>query len=164
MTEHRPHWLIRLYPRKWRERYGAELDELLGDERGWRAAVDVARFALIERLFHPSRTGAQMMREYPNSVGLLVRKPSAIVPIIMSAGALAVVVVAFAVSGLKNIRQPDEGTAAHLWQLLMAGQLPFLAWFALNWIRRDLKAGLSVLALQLVLFAAAVFPIWYFGL
>jgi hypothetical protein len=162
MTEHRQHWLVRLYPRAWRERYGAEMDELLGDQRGWRTVVDVAKFALIERLFHSSRTGAQMMSAYPNNVGLLVRKPSAIVPISMSIGALGVVTVAFAISGTQ--RQPDEGTAAHLWQLLMAGQLPFLAWFALNWVRRDAKAGLSVLALQLVLFAAALFPIWYFGL
>jgi hypothetical protein len=102
------------------------------------------------------------MRAYPSNIGLLVRKPSAIVPILMSAGALAVVITAFAISGTK--RQPDEGTAAHIWQLLMAGQLPFLAWFLLHWVRRDLKAGLSVLALQLVVFAAALFPIWYFGL
>jgi len=162
MTKHRHHWLVRLYPPAWRARYGAEMDELLNDEHGWRAAIDVAKFALIERLFHPSRTGAQMMSAYPNNVGLLVRKPSAIVPISMSIGALAVIIVAFAVSGTQ--RQPDEGAAAHLWQLLMAGQLPFLGWFALHWVRRDLKAGLSVLALQLILFAAALFPIWYFGL
>jgi hypothetical protein len=162
MTGHRHHSLVRLYPRPWRERYGAEMDELLGDECDWRTVVDVAKFALVERLNHSSRTGAQAMRAYPSNIGLLVRKPSAIVPILMSAGALAVVITAFAISGTK--RQPDEGTAAHIWQLLMAGQLPFLAWFLLHWVRRDLKAGLSVLALQLVLFAATLFPIWYFGL
>ena len=102
------------------------------------------------------------MRAYPSNIGVLVRKPSAIVPLSMSAGALAVAIVGIAISGTK--RQPDEGAAAHIWQLLMAGQLPFLAWFVLHWIKRDLKAGLSVLALQLTLFAAALFPIWYFGL
>jgi hypothetical protein len=162
MTRHRYHWLLRLYPRPWRERYGAEMDELLGEERDWRTVVDVAKSALVERLFHSTRMGAQAMRAYPSNIGILVRKPSAIVPILMSAGALAVVITAFAISGTK--RQPDEGTAAHIWQLLMAGQLPFLAWFLLHWVRRDLKAGLSVLALQLVVFAAALFPIWYFGL
>ena len=32
--------------------------------------------------------------------------------------------------------RPDEGTIAHLWQLLMAGQLPVLAFFAIKWLPR----------------------------
>ncbi len=32
------------------------------------------------------------------------------------------------------VREPDEGTIAHLWQLLMAGQMPFLAFFAIKWL------------------------------
>jgi hypothetical protein len=45
--------LIRLYPRRWRQRYGAEFEQLVADltERsggraGWRVALDVARGAL----------------------------------------------------------------------------------------------------------------------
>ena len=30
------------------------------------------------------------------------------------------------------VREPDEGSIAHLWQLLMAGQLPILAYFAIK--------------------------------
>lgn len=103
-----------------------------------------------------------MMRAYPGNIAVLVRKPSAMIPIVMSVAALAVVLIAIAISGTK--RQPDEGAAAHVWQLLMAGQLPFLAWFGLHWLKREFKAALSVLALQLLAFAAALFPVWYFGL
>jgi hypothetical protein len=45
--------LIRLYPRRWRERYGAEFEQLIADladrsggRAGWRVALDVARGAL----------------------------------------------------------------------------------------------------------------------
>ena len=31
-------------------------------------------------------------------------------------------------------REPDEGTAAHLWQLLMAAQLPLAAFFGITWL------------------------------
>jgi hypothetical protein len=45
--------LIRLYPRRWRQRYGAEFEQLIADladrsggRAGWRVALDVARGAL----------------------------------------------------------------------------------------------------------------------
>jgi hypothetical protein len=45
--------LIRLYPRRWRQRYGAEFEQLMADltdrsggRAGWRVALDVARGAL----------------------------------------------------------------------------------------------------------------------
>ncbi|HZC38684.1 MAG TPA: hypothetical protein VE221_08425, partial [Sphingomicrobium sp.] len=151
-----------LYPGAWRKRYGDEMDELLRDGCGWRDAVDIVKAAAVERLLYSSRMGARTMRAYPGNIAVLVRKPSAMIPIVMSVAALAVVLIAIAISGTK--RQPDEGAAAHVWQLLMAGQLPFLAWFGLHWLRREFKAALWVLMLQLLAFAAALFPVWYFGL
>src|SRR4051794_8919522 len=132
MSDHRRHWLTRLYPPAWRARYGDEMDELLSEECNWRQVADVARAALIERLFYFTRTGAGIMRTYPVSTGVLVRKPSAIVPIAMSIAALAVVVIAIAISGAH--RQADEGAAAHIWQILMVGQIPLLAWFVGRWL------------------------------
>lgn len=162
MSERRDHWLTRLYPRNWRERYGAELDDLLNERCGWREAIDVIQGAATERLFHSTGKGAGVMQTYPSSVAVLARKPSAFLPIAMSVAALAVVLTFIAIWGVK--RQPDEGAAAHIWQLLMAGQLPFLGWFALRWLKRDPKAGLSVLALWFVAFGAALLPVWLMGL
>jgi hypothetical protein len=102
------------------------------------------------------------MQTYPRNVAVLVRKPSAIVPVAMSLGALSVVLLAIANGSAKP--QPDEGAAAHIWQILIAGQLPFVGWFALRWLTRDFKAALLVLALQLVAIVAALFPVWYLGL
>lgn len=102
------------------------------------------------------------MRTSAGPVAVLVRKPSAVTPIIMSLIALSVVVIAMAIGAAQP--EPDENAGAHIWQLLMAGQLPFLGWFALRWLWRDLRAGLPILALQIVAFVAALLPVWYLGL
>jgi hypothetical protein len=86
----------------------------------------------------------------------LIRQPSGFVPILMSLVALAMIagyVVAF---GATSARGQDEGTAARLFQLLMAAQLPIIAWFAIRWLPRAPAQALAVLALQAV---AALVPI-----
>jgi hypothetical protein len=41
-------WLIRIYPGRWRRRYGTELEALIEDcGSGWRDALDVAKGALL---------------------------------------------------------------------------------------------------------------------
>ena len=102
------------------------------------------------------------MHTLAGGIAILARKPSAIAPVVMSVSALVVVLVAIAVAGTKP--QPDEGAAAHIWQLLIAGQLPFLGWFALHWLRRDFKAGLVVLGIQTAAMLAALLPVWMLGL
>jgi hypothetical protein len=58
----RPHWLsrlVRLYPRRWRDRYGPELEALLEDSgAGVRSAADLVRGALDAHLrgLRPRRT------------------------------------------------------------------------------------------------------------
>jgi hypothetical protein len=87
-----------------------------------------------------------------------LRQPTAILPIAMSLAALAVIAGHIAVSGIA--RQADEGTAAHLWQLLMAGQLPVIALFAVMWLPRAPRQALLVLALQLAAGIAAAAPVF----
>jgi hypothetical protein len=46
---------VRLYPRRWRERYGAEFEALLADVKpGWRELFDVTKGALVMRLRYDS--------------------------------------------------------------------------------------------------------------
>ena len=59
-----------------------------------------------------------------------------------------------ALNGL--VREADEGTEAHLFQLLMPVQLLVMGYFALTWLPRAPRAALPVLALQ-IFAAAAVF-------
>ena len=91
----------------------------------------------------------------------LLNRPSAFVPVLMSGTALAIVLGYAAMFGVA--RQSDEGTAAHTWQLLMAGQIPVIAFFAIKWLPMQPKRALMVLAVQLGAALAAMFPVWWFG-
>jgi len=92
--------------------------------------------------------------------GALLNRPSALIPVVMSGAALATVVVYASLFG--TARQADEGTAAHLWQLLMAGQVPLVAFFAIKWLPTTPKPALVALALQAGAALAAMFPVWWF--
>jgi hypothetical protein len=91
----------------------------------------------------------------------LLRRPSAFLPIAMSAAALALLGGYILMFG--TARQADEGTAAHLWQLLMAGQVPVIGYFVIRWLPAEPKKAPAVLALQIFAACAAAFPVWYLG-
>jgi len=153
--------LVRLYPRRWRERYGAEFEALLLDGRGgaWTAA-NVIWSALRERII-PTQEGSMVRDMF--SFRAIVRQPSAFLPIAMSLTALAVLGVSalseMARTGHGLVPQPDEGATAHLWQLLMAGQLPILAFFAIKWLPRAPRQTLYVLAMQAGAALASMAPV-----
>lgn len=75
-----------------------------------------------------------------------LREPTAYVPLAMSFAALALVLVHAALFGI--VHQADEGAAAHVFQLLMALQLPLAAFFAIRWLPREPKPALRIIALQ----------------
>jgi hypothetical protein len=80
----------------------------------------------------------------------------------MSVAALTTVVVHLALFG--TARESDEGTAAHLWQLLMAGQLPIMAFFAIRWLPHTPRQALPILALQVGAGLAAMAPVFFLHL
>ena len=90
----------------------------------------------------------------------LLKKPSAFLPVLMSLLALSLVLGHIALVG--TARQEDEGTAAHLWQLLMVLQLPIIAFFALRWLPERPKQALLILTLQFVAAVAAAAPVFYY--
>jgi hypothetical protein len=158
--------LTRLYPRDWRERYGEEFEALLQTgQGGLRTSIDVFFSALREHIV-PTRGGN--MDPNPNSFRGILKHPTAFLPLAMSLTALGVLFCA-AIYGILHgahgiIRQPDEGTAAHLWQLLMAGQLPVLLFFAIKWLPRAPRQTLYVLALQAGAALASMAPVFFLGL
>lgn len=92
----------------------------------------------------------------------LIKHPSAFLPLAMSFAALATVLGYLAIFGVA--RQPDEGTAAHLFQLLLAGQLPIVAFFAIKWLPRAPRGALAILAMQAGAGLAALAPVFFLGL
>ena len=87
--------------------------------------------------------------------------PSACLPVAMSLAALAIVMTYLALHG--SAPQPDENAAAHLWQLLMAGQVPIVAFFAIRWLPQSPRKALPVLALQIAAALAAMAPVFLLG-
>ncbi|MGH8160430.1 MAG: hypothetical protein ACREPQ_20160 [Rhodanobacter sp.] len=92
----------------------------------------------------------------------VMKRPSAFLPVAMSIAALIVVLGHVAMFGAA--READEGTAAHLWQLLIAGQCPVVAFFAIKWLPREPRSVLPVLALQAGAILAALAPVYFLNL
>jgi hypothetical protein len=61
-------------------------------------------------------------------------------------------------------REPDEGAIAHIWQLLMAGQIPVLAFFAIKWLPRAPRPTIYVLAIQAGAALASMAPVYFLNL
>ncbi len=86
------------------------------------------------------------------------KHPSAFLPPVMSCGALATLLVFIALHGTSP--QADEGAAAHIWQLLMAAQIPIVIFFVIRWARQSPRQAVPVLALQLGAALAAMAPVF----
>ena len=92
----------------------------------------------------------------------MMRQPSAFLPVAMSLVALAVVMAHVAIFGA--VREADEGTAAHIFQLLMIAQVPIIAFFAIKWLPRTPRQAVWILALQFAAALAALAPVFLLNL
>src|SRR2546430_3931455 len=96
--------------------------------------------------------GKSLRRDFP---------PTAWIPLAMSLVALAIVLGHIAMFG--TAREADEGAAAHLWQLLMAGQPPLFAVFTVTNPPRRSCPTLPVLGAQGPAMVAAAPPAFFLG-
>lgn len=108
---------------EWGQAMGRELDHIESDWKALRWSAGCVIASYVER-------GG----ERPGSLAAVVRKPSAFLPIAMSLGAFTIVMISVAIFGV--VHETDEGATAHIWQLLMAGQMPILAFFIVRWLSR----------------------------
>jgi hypothetical protein len=92
------------------------------------------------------------------TIPAILKKPSGFLPLAMSLAALALVLLHIIRYG--PAPQSDKGTSAHLWQLLMAAQVPIAAFFAIKWLLRTPREALPVLALQAGAVLAALAPVY----
>ena len=90
----------------------------------------------------------------------VLKHPSAFLPVAMSLGALATVLIFVALHG--TAPQADEGAAAHVWQLLMAAQVPIVIFFAVKWVPQSPRQAVPILALQVGAAIAAMAPVFLF--
>jgi hypothetical protein len=92
----------------------------------------------------------------------MFRNASAAIPLGMSAGAFVTVLVHIISIGANPAA--DEGTTAHLFQILLAGQAPFVAFFALKWLPRMPSEAMLVIAAQAAAALIALAPVVFFDL
>lgn len=92
----------------------------------------------------------------------LLKQPSAFLPVAMSFAALATVLAHVVMFGV--VREADEGTAAHVFQLLMIAEVPIVTFFTITWLPRIPRQALRVLALQVGAALAALAPVFFLNL
>jgi len=76
----------------------------------------------------------------------LLKKPSAWIPMTMSAAAFLLIIGYVVMFGI--VRHEDEGTPAHLFQILMGFQVFIIALFTAKWLPKKPKQAFGVLVLQ----------------
>ena len=94
----------------------------------------------------------------------LLKAPSAYLPLAMSLAVLVMLWGCVGYAALVGIPQEpaaDEGLLAHLFQLLMAGQVPIAAFFALKWLPHAPRQAAGILALQVGAAFAAASPVLF---
>lgn len=153
--------LTLLYPRPWRERYGAEFRQLLQDGHfGPRALFNVLGTAVREHLFPTTHAAGATAG---TSVLALARCPSALAPMLLSVAALLFLAgfLLLASRGVVPLHTADgdEGFAAHFWQLLIVIQFPIIGWFALRHFWHRPVQTLVILGVHAMLALASIIPI-----
>jgi membrane protein DedA with SNARE-associated domain len=92
----------------------------------------------------------------------MLKRPLAWIPVAMSLAVLAMVLTTIGISGA--VRQQDEGTQAHIFQIWLVLEVVLVTVFAVEWVPRRRKQALVVLAIQLLCVLAACAPVFYFRL
>ncbi len=93
----------------------------------------------------------------------LLKQPSAWVPLVLSLIVLAMWLISIAMFGAPA-RDPDEGTAAHLFQTWLVLEVLMVGFFAIKWVPQKPKQALVILVLQIAAVIAGCAPVFYFHL
>jgi len=99
---------------------------------------------------------------YKELVSQMIKRPLAWIPVAMSLAILAMVLTTIGISGA--VRQQDEGTQAHIFQIWLVLEVVLVTAFAVAWVPRRPKQALIVLAIQILGALAACAPVFYFRL
>jgi hypothetical protein len=89
------------------------------------------------------------------------KKPSALIPAVMSIVAVFLFVIQLMIHGGRPVRA--ESAVACLYLLLVVAQLPVIAFFVYRWFRRAPLQGMPVVLSQVLALAAALIPLHMMG-
>ena len=88
-----------------------------------------------------------------------LRHPTVFLPLAMSLFALGMVLVHFTIFGI--VEETDEGTAAHIFQLLMVGQVPIVAFLAFKWLAIAPRQTFFFIVFQFVAALTAIIAVFF---
>ena len=88
-----------------------------------------------------------------------IRQPTVFIPLVMSLLALGMVLVHFTIFGI--VEETDEGTAAHIFQLLIVAQVPFIAFLAFRWLAVAPKQTLFFIVLEASAALVAIVAVFF---
>src|SRR5215216_3618468 len=115
----------------------------------------ISRVSFWRKVLYSGLDATPTSERSPSTV---LKHPSAFLPVAMSLGVLAIVLMFVALHG--TAPQADEGAAAHIWQLLMAAQVPIVLFFAIKWLPQSPRQAMPILGLQAGAALAAMAPIF----
>lgn len=99
----------------------------------------------------------------PGDTKTLFKRPNAYVPLLLSLAMFGIFVCLFFMSGPPT-PQPDEGVAAHLFQIWLVVEAAMILFFALKWLPRKPQQAAVVLATQILGVLVVCSPVFYFKL
>lgn len=100
---------------------------------------------------------------YISEIKSLLKHPSAWIPFAMSFIALTFLISYVAIFGLTSgSPDGDEGTPARIFQLIMIGQLPVIAYFAFVHLPKRIMHTMMVLALQGIAWVIPIITVIWF--
>lgn len=88
-----------------------------------------------------------------------LRYPTVFLPLVMSLLALSMVLIHFAIFGI--IEEANEGAAAHIFQLLMVGQAPFVVFLAFKRLAIALRQTFFFIVFQFFAGLAAIIAVFF---
>ena len=88
-----------------------------------------------------------------------IRQPTVFLPLVMSFVALTMVLVHFAIFGI--VEETDDGTAAHIFQVLILAQVPFISFLAFRWLTPAPRQALFFILLQVSAALAAIVAVFF---
>jgi len=95
---------------------------------------------------------------------ILLKKPSAWIPITLSLGMLAFILIYIAMYGVSApAANADEGTPAYLFQLWLVLEVLLVAFFTAKWLPRVAREALKVFTLQITAALVPVAIVFYFN-
>ncbi len=92
---------------------------------------------------------------------LLIKKPSAWIPILLSL-MMMVILGMYLAKIIPPDPTGDEGTGAHLFQIWLVSEAFMIPFFAVKWLSYERKQALLILTIQIARVLIVCAPVFYF--